>query len=90
MAKKKNHYYVLVCTGAGAKFVTGTEGHTAYWDVEKPPMEMSKTFAEQLVMGLNLNFNLAYMVCNKWEIKSHPYNYADYEITFTAKEQNND
>lgn len=71
----KNHWYVIVCTTQGAKFVTGTEYHTAEWDETKPPMEMSKSFAQDVANGLCLNFHCAFAVCMNWEIDRQPYRY---------------
>lgn len=71
----KNYWYVLVCTEQGAKFVTSTEYHTAEWDATKPPMEMSKSFAQDVANGLCLNFHCAFAVCMNWEIDRQPYYY---------------
>lgn len=84
---KKNYYYVLVCTTEGAKFVTGTGNHhMAYWDVTKPPMNFSKDYAEDIANGLAWNGYFACVVCSKYEITQHPYNYEEYECEWKKKE----
>ena len=85
---KKNYYYVLVCTSEGAKFVTGTgEHHMAYWDVTKPPMDFSKTYAEDMVNGLMFNGFIAYLVVSPIKYSHHPYNYEEYECEWKEKEK---
>lgn len=86
---KKFHYYVLVVSERGPKFVTKVNyaNKTAEWNYEEKPLEMSKERAEDLVLGLCLNFNTAYVVCQPFEIDSHPYNYKDFELTFEEKEE---
>ena len=72
----KNHYYVLVFTDNGAKFVTGlSEHHTAIWDTDKPPKNMSKNKADGVAFGLNLNGFIAVTASRQWEIENQPYNY---------------
>ena len=77
MAKKQNYYYVLVLTNEGAKFVTKVNwsNKTAEWNKLEKPLEMSKETAKDLTMGLQLNFNNAFMVCNGYEISCQPYRY---------------
>ena len=73
-ANKKTHYYVLVITEAGVKFVTkiNYSDRTAEWDYKEKPIEMSKSEAEDLSLGLNLNGHMAYVVSQKWEIDKQP------------------
>ena len=85
--KKKNHYYVLVMTDDGPKFVTDTKGHDAYWDYKEKPMEFDKSWAEEVARGLNLNWHLAYVVAQPWEIDSQPYRYTDYKISWINREK---
>ena len=86
MANKKYHYYVLVFTENGPKYVTGIgDHHTAYWKTEDKPLEMSSSWAEDVYRGLCLNFFTATLVKSLFEIEHHPYNYEDYQITFTKK-----
>lgn len=89
MASKKFHYYVLVMSNGGPKFVTKINYHnmTAEWDGEEKPLEMDKSRAEDLVIGITLNFNVAYMVCQPFEIDSQPYRYSDFDIEFVEKEK---
>ena len=76
MAKKTNYYYVLVLTMAGPVFVTGVgDHHTAYWDRSKPPMELSRDYAKDMVLGLNLNGHMAYSVVLPFELDTQPYRY---------------
>ena len=75
MANKKNHYYVIVMTGEGAKFVTATHYHDAEWDGEKAPKEFTREMATDIVCGLNWNGYLAYIVVMPIEITNQPYNY---------------
>ena len=84
---KKNHYYVLVFTNAGAVYVTSIDSTNKYarWDKDKAPMEFSKSYAEDLVMGLNLNFNSSVLVVSPFEIGHQPYNYEMYDCEFIAK-----
>lgn len=37
------------------KFVTGTEGSTALWEDDKPAMQLSESFAKDIVLGLTFN-----------------------------------
>ena len=88
MAKKKNHYYVLVITSEGPKFVTHVNysDKTAEWDWEKAPLEMGKQYAEDLVLGLNLNLHQAYTVSYPAKIDCQPYNYDMYRIEWKKRE----
>lgn len=89
MAKaKKYHYYVLVFTSEGPKYVTGIgEHHTAYWNADDKPYEMSASYAEDVYTGLCLNWFNAVLIKSRFEIDHHPYNYADYEVSFEKKEK---
>ena len=90
MAAKKNYYYILVMTDNGPVFVTGIKPHHyAEYDRQKKPMLFDKARAEDITQGLNLNFNLSFMVTSKWEIDTQPYNYEDYNIEFVKKEKEN-
>lgn len=86
-SKKKNHYYVLVMTNDGPKFVTKVNygDKTAEWNYKEKPLELEKVWAEDLVLGLNLNYHLAYVVCQKWEIERHPYRYEDYKLDWKER-----
>lgn len=87
--KKKKHYYVLVMTDAGPKFVTKVNNadKTAEWNYNEKPLELDKFWAEDLVLGLNLNMHLAFLVCQNWEIESQPYRYDDYKIEWVKREK---
>ena len=84
---KKLHYYVLVMTNDGPMFVTRTEYHDAYWNYKEKPMEFDKTWAEEIARGLSLNWHLAYVVAQPWEIDSQPYRYSDYKIEWKEREK---
>ena len=75
--KKKNYYYVLVMTSSGPKFVTKVNHRdkTAEWKEEEAPLELGKYMAEDICMGLNLNYHCAYTVHMPFEIESQPYRY---------------
>lgn len=89
MATTKNHYYVLVITDAGPKFVTKVDygDKTAEWDYKEKPLEMSKSSAEDLVLGLNLNMHQSYLVCMQFEITNQPYRYNDWKISWEKREK---
>ena len=89
--KKKIHYYILVITDAGPKFVTkiNWSDKTAEWNYKEKPLEVEKTWAEDLVLGLNLNMHVAYLVAQPWEIESQPYRYSDWEIEWKEREEEN-
>lgn len=86
--KKKKHYYVLVITDAGPKFVTKVNygDKTAEWNYDEKPLEFEKVRAEDLVLGLNLNMNQAYLICQNWEIDSQPYRYDKWKISWQKRE----
>ena len=88
MANKKYHYYVLVMTNEGPKYVTKIlPNHYAKWDQNEKPLEMSASYAEDIYTGLCLNFFTAVLVKSRFEIDHHPYNYEDYEIQWNKKEE---
>ena len=87
MANKKYHYYVLVFTNEGPKYVTALKtGKYAEWKTENKPLEMSASWAEEIYKGLNLNFHLCVLVKSVYEIDTHPYNYNDFKLNFEKKE----
>ena len=84
--KQTNWYYVLVMTDEGPKFVTGLgEHHTAYWDKDKKPYELSEAWAKEMVRGLTWNGHVAFMVKSLWEIDGQPYNYRDWQIKWEER-----
>ena len=87
--KKKTHYYVLVITDYGPKFVTQVDfgDKTAEWNYKEKPLELSKAWAEDLVRGLTWNGNAAFVVAQPWEVDYHPYRYADYKLSWTKREK---
>ena len=86
--KEEMHYYVLVISEEGPKFVTKVNysNKTAEWNWEEKPLELSKDSAKDLAFGLSVNMNVAYVVSQAWEITSHPYNYYAWNIKWDKKE----
>ena len=85
---KKNYYYTLVFTDGGPVYVTGLgEHHTAFWDCDKPPMELGKSLADDVSWGLRLNLFSAVTVVCSHEITGQPYNYADWDIEFVKRQK---
>lgn len=89
---KKSYYYVLVFTDNGPVYVTAVNNfeRVSYWNKEEKPMSMSQSFAEDIAMGLNLNYHSCVVVKSPHEISGHPYNYEDFDCTFTRKENKNE
>ena len=89
MAKKQNYYYVMVMTDGGPTFVTSVDrtNKTAHWNKAEKPLEMSKYWAEDLTLGLNLNWHLAYTICSKFELDTQPYMYNVGEFEWKTKEE---
>lgn len=88
MANKKYHYYVLVMTEEGPKYVTSIlPHHMAEWKTEDKPLEMSASYAEDVYTGLCLNFFTAVLVKSRFEIDHHPYRYEKYKIEFKEKDE---
>lgn len=90
MAKKQQtYYYVIVFTSQGAKYVTGLDysTKTAMWNITDTPKSMSQLQAEDIQTGLLWNGYNCAVVISRFEIDTHPYNYADYECKFERKEQ---
>lgn len=91
MAQKKNHWYIMVLTSEGPKFVTDIlPRQRAEWDKSKPPKEFTKELAQDIVMGLCLNFQLAYAVCQPFEIDHQPYFYEKGRFRWETDEVNLD
>lgn len=87
MAAKKNHYYILMMGNNGPVFVTDIKPNKyAEWDMDKPPKEFEKSRAEDITLGLNMNFNMAFMVCSQWEIDNQPYRYSVGKFEWVEKE----
>ena len=86
---KKKHYYVLVITDAGPKFVTKVNygDKTAEWDYKEKPLELNKSQAEDLVLGLNLNLHQSYVVVMDWELDAQPYRYENWKIEWKEREE---
>ena len=89
MAAKKKHYYVLVITDAGPKFVTKISygDKTAEWDYKEKPLEMNKSQAEDLALGLNLNFHQSYVVVMDWELDAQPYRYEKWKMEWKERKE---
>lgn len=89
MTKKKYYYYVLVFTNEGPVYVTSVNNTNKYahWNKNEAPKEFSATYAEDLVLGLNLNFHHAVLIKSRFEIDKQPYRYDSYEIKFEKREE---
>ena len=89
MTKSKYHYYVLVFSSDGPVYVTSIDNANKYvhWDKDKEPLEFSASYAEDLVMGLNCNFNSAVLIKSQIEIHNQPYRYDAYDCKFIEKEK---
>ena len=69
MANKKYHYYVLVFTNDGPKYVTGIlPHHMAEYDKTKKPLELAREVAEDIYTGLCLNFINANLVRSRFRM----------------------
>ena len=87
--KKQNWYYVLVMSDDGPVFVTSVKysPKVAHWDKTEKPLSMDKFWAEDLTLGLNLNWHTAFTVCSKFELDTQPYRYSDYHIEWKENEE---
>jgi hypothetical protein len=86
MATRKNFHYVLVFTQTGPVYVTSVDNASqiSHWDRDKDPKALPKYYAEEIVLGLNLNGYHAVLVTSKYELYQ-PYNYKYYEFSFKEK-----
>ena len=89
MAQKKNFWYILVMSDDGPVFVTGVNNSnkTAEWNKTEKPLELGKYRAEDIALGLNLNFHLAYVVCQPFELEVQPYQYNKWKIKWEEIEE---
>ena len=77
MANKKYYYYVGVLVNDGITLVTKVSNadKTAFWNRDEKPMEFgSKSYAQDLVLGLTLNFTPAMMITSLVPINGQPCN----------------
>lgn len=92
MAKKQNYWYVLVMTNHGPVFVTkiNYSNKTAEWNKDEKPLEMDASRAKDLTLGLNLNLNSAFAVCQPFKIDAQPFRYelGEFEWKFNEGEEN--
>lgn len=81
---KKYYYYVLVFTNYGPMYVTSIDSSNKYahWDKDKEPMELGSRYAEDLVLGLNLNFNHSVVIKSTRKIERQPYRYDSFDCKF--------
>lgn len=88
MAKKKNFWYVIVMANHGPVFVTkiNHSDKTAEWNKEEAPLELDEFRAKDLALGLNLNLNSAFAVCQPFEIDRQPFRYDKGEFEWKWKE----
>lgn len=89
MAQKKNYWYVIVMTDGGPVFVTSVDyrSKTAHWDKSEKPLEMDKSRAQDLALGLNLNFHSSFAVCQPFEIDTQPYRYDKWHVEWKENEE---
>ena len=87
MSNKKNFWYVIVMEDDGPAFVTSVNhlDKTAYWNKDEKPIELGESTAKDLAFGLMCNFNLAYAICSRVEIKNQPYCYDRWQIEWKEK-----
>ena len=86
MTKSKYHHYVLVLGSTGAAFVTAIyPKHTAEWCKTDKPLEFTKDMAEDVALGLTLNFNIAYHITVPYEIEAQPYHYDKGDFKWVEK-----
>ena len=85
----KEHWYVLVFTEAGPKYVTkvNNANREAYWNIADAPYEMTKENAQYLAMALSWNGHTSVPVGVRWEIDTHPYRYSQYHIEWVENEE---
>ncbi len=78
MAKRTN-YYVLVMREYGPVYVTKLERDTkvSFWNMDEPPLAMTKSLAEDIAFGLRCNGYLCYVVHlgKGGDIVGQPYRY---------------
>ena len=73
---KKNHWYIMVLSNKGPKFVTKLGEHrTAYWEDEGTPKEFTKDMATDMCIGFAWNGIRAFPVCSPCELPTQPYQY---------------
>ena len=91
MSGKKYYYYVLVFSNYGPVYVTSIDNNNQYvhWDKDKEPLEVGASYGEDLVIGLNLNFNHAVLIKSRVRIDHQPYRYEAYDCTFVNKSEEN-
>jgi len=93
MAEKKNHWYIMVLTTTGPRFVTEIcyfPHKEAHWDKLGTPLELSKSQAQEVALGLCVNGHLAYSVCQLFEIDHQPYFYDKGKFRWETDEVNLD
>lgn len=88
MANRKNYYYILVFTNNGPVYVTSVswQDKMTYWNELEKPKAFTKSMANDLVLGLACNGYSAVLVTTWYELGNQPYNYNNFECTFTKKE----
>ena len=86
---KKYYYYVLVFTNSGPVYVTSIDRNNKYahWDKDKEPLELGSSYAEDLALGLNLNFNHSVVIKSTRKIENQPYRYEAFDCTFVDRKE---
>lgn len=87
--RNKNYYYVLVMAEDGPAFVTSMDNlqKMAHWNKDEKPLELGKSTAESLALGLNVNFHSAFVVSSRVSIDGQPYNYKYWQIEWKERPQ---
>lgn len=84
---KKYYYYVLVFSNSGPVYVTSIDESNKYahWDKDKEPMELGKSYAQDLALGLSLNLNHSVVIKSKIKIENQPYRYDAFDCKFVKR-----
>ena len=90
MSKRKNFYYVLVLTNEGPTFVTGIaeRNYAKYNKLEKPMLFETKSFADEVSIGLTCNLITAYTITTPYELTSQPYLYNEGKFEWKRNKDN--
>ena len=90
MSKRKNFYYVLVLTNEGPTFVTGIpeRNYAEYNKLEKPMVFDTKSFADDVSIGLSCNFITAYTITLPYELSGQPYRYEEGKFEWKWDKEN--
>lgn len=70
--KNKYFYYVVVQSEQQAKFITqiNNKDKTCFWEKDKKPLAISKSYAEDLAYCLNINGYPTFILTSYYEIEN--------------------